>query len=68
MWPDRGHGEAEQRANAALIVRAVNSHDALVEALRGLYEAALDTIATGVPAAHLDSAAEGARIVLEITQ
>jgi hypothetical protein len=27
---------AEDRANAALIVRAVNAHDALVEALEGL--------------------------------
>lgn len=32
---DRG-GEAEQNANATLIVRAVNAHEALVKALEGL--------------------------------
>lgn len=30
--------EAEQTANAALIVRAVNSHEALVAALRGMLQ------------------------------
>jgi hypothetical protein len=42
------HREGEQHldwseADAALIVRAVNAHDALVEALEAVYEAFIDT-------------------------
>lgn len=51
--PD-GAGIAEQRANARLIVRAVNAHDAMREALRMMDT---DLIAARVRAMALDSGA-----------
>lgn len=51
--PD-GAGIAEQRANAALIVRAVNAHDAMREALRMMNA---DLIAGRVRAMALDPSA-----------
>ncbi len=38
IYDDYGHGENERSANAALIVKAVNNHDALVTELRRLFE------------------------------
>lgn len=38
LYDDYGAGENQAKANAALIVRAVNSHKALVEALTALVE------------------------------
>lgn len=45
-------------------IRASHSGDAFMEAVRELVDACLDTIATGVPVGHLDSATDKMRALL----
>jgi len=62
--------DAEADANARLIVRAVNSHDALVNALENISHSAevAATRATGFDKMALERDAEKARFILNIAK
>jgi hypothetical protein len=69
-WPDV-ETEEEMRSNAALILRAVNSFDALVEALKGceeLLSAICEVIRAGNPPPHGVERLGAARAALALAE